>query len=555
MRKKLFTNLGLTDELVNSVKKIFGIEFVGLKNYFKREFFLFNKNKATILITRRCALLAVFFLNYLLNYEIPQGRYSICEDMEEFPYIEKNGMRNYLFTDKTDISNIVSLSINEIVIVDDICIHGNTLGNIADGFIEQLGDTECEVSTHVYMISKETILRCPDVYSKIACRAAWSALSQRIVNAINRLNTPYVSYINTWSKNVSETDFKKVLNAIRRSKSLLCEEYDIEQNVPKQCDFIAEKETLLFLKERMMCFRLYYSSETQTMTFVPFVILFQYDSNIEPYFEGNHVLESVQLGGSDKVSFLASPDKKDYLYNLFSCSESYFYGLYFIKKYLNIEKEKLDKEFIQDITGCIWMTFGKGLLNFFAKFDWNFDEYCVKEHFLNRQLCSSELNDFSDGPIDIRHKVENFVLNTCRDSWLDLEMDSYSNFSSNRNGNKGFLFIKDVISDLLDWFDDKENQPVQSKYQRALIVYFAFLILIKLCDMGRMNIGTNHNTGMGMLKAGELGYVLAKRPSYDDNFAGNMLSFIDAKNHSKARNNDVDKVTILRREPYYRCLL
>ena len=61
MQEQLFLKLNFTDDLVKSVKKVLGIEFEDLKEFFKREFFSFKKNKATILITRRCSLLAIFF--------------------------------------------------------------------------------------------------------------------------------------------------------------------------------------------------------------------------------------------------------------------------------------------------------------------------------------------------------------------------------------------------------------------------------------------------------------------------------------------------------------
>lgn len=564
MQEQLFLKLNFTDDLVKSVKKVLGIEFEDLKEFFKREFFSFKKNKATILITRRCSLLAIFFLNYIFKYEITQGQYTLCADTKEFPFVEQNGVRNYLFTDKTDVSNIMRLAIEEIVVVDDICIHGNTLGNFADDLVEQLRNIECEVYTHVYMISKETIARCPDEYSKVACRAAWCALSQRIVNAIILFNIPYVSYINTWTTEISETGFNKFLELIKNSSALLCDEYDLEQNISKKCYFIAEKEALLSSTERMKCFRLYYNSETQTMVFVPFVILLKNYTNIEGFFHGEDVLKSVQLGETDKLSLLTSNDenaKKDFLYNLFSCSESYFYGLYFIEKYLKIKKNDLDEKFIQDITGCIRMAFGKSLLDFFVNYDWSCEEYCAF-YSTNSRLYPSEFNVSPNIVAGIKRKVGDYILSICRDSWLDLELNSYSDILSNSNDEKGYLYIQDVIADIqevianwLSEFGGPKNQKGEKEQEIALTKSFAFMVLIKLCDMGRMNIGTYHNKGIGMLKAGELGYVLAKKALHDDSFSSNMSVSNDAQDHNSASKDDINRILFLRRNSYYRCLL
>lgn len=297
------------------------------------------------------------------------------------------------------------------------------------------------------------------------------------------------------------------------------------------------------------------------MVFVPFVILQKNYTNIEGFFLGEDVLKSVQLGETDRLSLLTSNDenaKKDFLYNLFSCSESYFYGLYFIEKYLKIKKNDLDEKFIQDITGCIRMAFGKSLLDFFVNYDWNCEEYCAF-YSTNSRLYPSEFNVSQDIVASIKRKVGDYILSICRDSWLDLELNSYSDIFSNSNDEKGYLYIQDVIADLLREFDDQKNQEgekeqAEALIEKALIKYIAFMVLIKLCDMGRMNIGTYQNKCVGMLKAGELGYVLAKT-LYNDSLAGNMSASNDVQEHNSASKDDINRILFLRRNSYYRCLL
>ncbi len=265
--------------IIEKVKDILGMEFYGILKFFEREIFDFNENKCTILVTRRCLLLAEWFIGYILiqKNELESINDSNCDEGKSFPFICVNGKKNYIISDKADISYLLkNEEIVNVSILDDICIHGISLRKIAsriEDILEDLNLENIKIERCVYMISKETICEYPDRYSKISLRAGWKNLSMRILDFINFLNLPYVSYLNSFTiSNFHESDFKKLIEKL--NEKLVCEEFDRANNrLGKYSYFIIEKDVALKQYELMKCIRIYYNTKIKSICIMPYVIL------------------------------------------------------------------------------------------------------------------------------------------------------------------------------------------------------------------------------------------------------------------------------------------
>ncbi len=509
--KEGFKLLLLKRNVVEEVKDIFGLEFEELKNFFADVFFSFEKNRASVFFTRRCMLLAKFFLEYLLDEmkdENGPGYEAISIDENAiFPAIRKNSCYNYLLTDKADFQDIHE-KVKEVYLVDDICIHGNTLEKMAerlDSYFQEKNWSPTIV-TYVYMVSEETIVQEPDKCYKTINRAGWTDLSQKIVNAINVLNIPYVSYIHTWTKEEETKVFNDKLNALKENKKLVVISYELEQYDNKECYYIFEKAFDDRIDENeIRCFRLYYSKLTGTVAFVPFVIL---TDSISEKVKMQDLAERNTLSFEEEPiqRFLAKKESyydkniKDYKYNLRSCLRSYMYGLYFIKKYLNIEEKDLKENYIQDISGCLEWTYGKKIFDLLKdqRLEENEEEYfSAGKPIINADIILERINN--------EDKIKIAVEEICRKNWQNNECGSLVKSARYDKKRRECLDLQYALSTLTSNMKDCPKEEVY--LYKQLICYN----LIRLCDMGRMNIASYDNKGGSMLKAGELGYVLTKK--------------------------------------------
>lgn len=496
MRQYKYNNLELNETLIAEVKLMLGKEFDDLEKFFRDVFFSFESNRATIFITRRCMLLAKFFLEYF----VMNDKNDTFDDSENFPAIKSGNCRNYLFTDKTPLSYIISYPVEEIYVVDDICIHGKTLYNLTKDISAQWDNKQLpgSVYSQVYMVSEETLLKSPDKYYKSVSRAGWTELSQRIVNVINLINLPYVSYLHTWTKKVvAPIEFKEMRDLLyAQGERLEVIPYSLSQYDHKQCYYIYEKT--ISEGTDISCLRLYYNDLTNTVSFVPFVALLSCESAVgnkagmQSDFETNYFPTNKFMENIDKDD----PKKKDYMFNLKSCLMSYAYGLYFIEKYLKISRQDLLKDYRQDISGCIRLAFGKEFLNRLNGFDWNFDMY--EEQFV-KPFENDRSNQIAEN-ID-EDKVRQLVEQVCRENWENMEHESYNYL------NEAQPYVNQYLYDILERIISATNCSQTNRY---LCKQTAFFNIVKLCDMGRINILTSNNKGTIILRAGELGYVLTK---------------------------------------------
>lgn len=526
MDRNKFAKINIDENLTEKVKTVLGLEYDGLKKYFTDVFLSFNKNRATVFVTRRCLLLArIFFEDIIENSKF------LYDSDGEFPVILQNNYRNYLLSDKADL--FLLQDVKEIYIVDDICIHGNTLEKFARDlklYFSRVG-LQRTIVTCVYLISEETIVQVPKIYYKSTCRAGWSDLSQRIVNAINLLNIPYVSSLHTWSRHLTKQKFAEILSKLTQIKQLEVSPYVLEQYDHKKCYYIFEKTEANVQSPNIKCFRLYYNDLTETIVFVPYVILslkvittdeFSYGQTV-PNKESKRIITLRDRIYNDHPEHaLLKPN--DYYFNLQSCLYSYIYGLYFIERYLGISKQSLLLNYQQDISGCVWMSFGNSFIKYLNNLNVHFDPNKI------RSLPENEKNNNKDWVLEDTEKehIRVFVEKICRQSWERLEATSYNMLPDVRSWS---IFLYREIKHL------KDNGKVSAK-KRFLYKQFVCLNLIKLCDMGCMNISTYCNMGECMLKAGELGYVLSK--SYLQNNALNL--------------SEKKELRQMLLDPYYRCL-
>lgn len=509
--KEGFKLLLLKRNVVEEVKDIFGLEFEDLKDFFVDVFFSFEKNRASVFFTRRCMLLAKFFLEYLL-YEMkdeknPKLNEISIDENAIFPTIKKNDCYNYLLTDKSDFYDIYK-KVEEIYLVDDICIHGKTLEKMAERLDSYFSEMKWSptIVTYVYMISEETIVQEPDKFYKTISRAGWTDLSQKIVNVINILNIPYVSYIHTWTKEEETKVFNDKLNALKENKKLVVISYKLEQYDNKECYYIFEKAFDDRIDENeIRCFRLYYSKLTGTVAFVPFVIL---TDSISEKVKMQDLAERNTLSFEEEPiqRFLAKKESyydkniKDYKYNLRSCLRSYMYGLYFIKKYLNIEEKDLKENYIQDISGCLEWTYGKKIFDLLKdqRLEENEEEYfSAGKPIINADIILERINN--------EDKIKIAVEEICRKNWQNNECGSLVKSARYDKKRRECLDLQYALSTLTSNMKDRPKEEVY--FYKQWICYN----LIRLCDMGRMNIASYDNKGGSMLKAGELGYVLTKK--------------------------------------------
>lgn len=540
--KEGFKELLLKRNVVEEVKDIFGLEFEDLKDFFVDVFFSFEKNRASVFFTRRCMLLAKFFLEYLL-YEMkdeknPKLNEISIDENAIFPTIKKNDCYNYLLTDKSDFYDIYK-KVEEIYLVDDICIHGKTLEKMAEQLDSYFSEMKWSptIVTYVYMISEETIVQEPDKCYKTINRAGWTDLSQKIVNVINILNIPYVSYIHTWTRKEEPQIIDDKLKTLKNNKKLEVISYGLDQYDNKECYYIFEKAFDERSSEKeIRCFRFYYSKLTGTVTFVPFIILTepilaQDDDKIQDLVKKNklflgkrnHLIENFLTEKKDHFII----NIKDYLYNLRSCFISYMYGLYFIKKYLNIEEKDLKENYAQDISGCLEWTYGKKIFDLLKhqRLEENEEKYfSASKPIMNADVILNSID---------RDEVQNSVEEICRKNWQSIESACLVEFALYDKKRRGSLDLQYVISNLTSDMKDRPNEEVY--FYKQWICYN----LIRLCDMGRMNIASYDNKGGSMLKAGELGYVLTKKQLQED-------GLISSKKN--------DAVNEMIKRPYYRRL-
>lgn len=502
----------------NEVRNVLGLtDYFGLKKFFLDEFFDFSTDKCTIMITRRCYLLAIWFLKYVIKClnELSKDRtnfdkITLSETPEnKFLCIEKGTVKNYILTDRADYASILgengNKKIESVSVLDDICIHGNSLESTK---VDISSRFNIPVKSHVFMISSETVVSRPDKYEVVSERAQWRDLSQRIVDFINLNNIPYVSYLNTFVKsNVELNEFEKLFNSLADNSALICRDFGENNNrkyLGKSSLFVIEKQVNMSKQENMSrdilkCVRFYYNDRTKTIVFVPYVIVKSLDKKITDKtslrnFLGEYLTSKTCDNLIDLYSDFNSRTNKNKsnAYHLVSCVASQAYGLYFFEKYLKqIDSNfyEIENNWEEDSIKCLITTFGyettKIIKNRTNYLSWN-----------NNTVDSSVINE--DVFNSLIAPIDEYLDEEGSKSWIRFEHGAYV-----KDSDLGPIELEQLIKNGYNLLNDES-----AGYKNEL-TYACLLGLMNLCDAGRMSIYIDMDTGKNMVKAGELGCAVA----------------------------------------------
>lgn len=492
----------INDESISSVQNILGIYFVKLKNFFEKSFFDFKKNICSVLVTRRCFLMAIWFLGYFLKQETFARDYEIvilnsCICIRN----RKSGHLNYIISDKGIPFLHLLKNVEEIYILDDICIHGRQLENIKLEICEATGFSESKVKKSVFMKSEESIVRDVDYAEAISIDGQWVMPSKRIVEAINFLLLPYVSYINSYVNiDVSVEKNDEFLESLFDNNNLIVKAFgkDNRLQLGKQSFYIVEKNQIISDNESLACIRYYYNFETQVASIIPYVILQPLKDKInkekiKALFSEYLKKEAVELLTKELDSIFKDDFRKGmgFVYNLLSCVASYQYGIYFSEKYSLDKFNFINKnnQWDSDITCSILMAYGKKLA----------DIVLDGKNYIAR-IPSPQFSDVDTkiDLLDFKVEIDDFT----KERWEKREvaaMDLTVEPAKKR--------LTTLIQGGIDKKSDKETDPIKYK---SIISYSILYDVINSCDNGRLSIASTIDCGDSFLEVGELGVITVR---------------------------------------------
>lgn len=504
MEMKLLTKKFIEKTTIESVKNIIGVDYPKMKDFFWDKFFSFEQTTCTILITRRCFLLAIWFLSCFLD--------ECHKNMLPFELVEKNScvcvhnletdICNFILTDK-GLPFLKKLQdVQSIVILDDICIHGRQIDEIKLS-VNEISNIGLEnIKKEVFLSSTESIVKPVD-YQKIgSTNGRWLILSQRIVETINYLLLPYVSYINSFiSYEVPISGNDKFLETIEADTRLKIFPFgeDDRQHLGKISFYIIEKENLKSVSTELKCIRYYYNFRTKIASFIPYVVLApikgqfkcdQLSKLLSKYLTSDAVskilLELNELFPGDNDS------NKGFIYNLLSCIASQHYGFQFKVKFTKTKDlVYLSEDFVweEDVCKCLTMSFGEKI----ASIVLNFKNYCISD--ADENYNEDGTNDVS--LINVQAQVDDFTIGR----W---EMRELAAIQRSLEPEKASLFqlYKNAA------MDKCYKQQIKSQYSFLSKIAYSYLYsVINECDNGRQSISSLPDKAESFLEVGELGVL------------------------------------------------
>ena len=498
----------LLSKMYQQIKNILGLDFYSLKDFFNEIFFEFKENTCTIFITRRCTLLAEFFLRYFSK----TTDHKVC--LDNYLFFTKNDTKNYILSDKPDIDYILHLcgekEIRKINIVDDICIHGNTLNRTRKYVEEYISEfnLDCKVETSAYMYSYETTSVIPKNFHKVSYDANWLNLSEKIVKVIRTLNFPYVSFINAYEALFKKNDFQSFIGSITSNEHLINFQLGYYENEEQNRDsfFIVEKQIPIFKEiEAQKCVRLYYNEPLNSLVVVPYVILnsltteenatpdtllAEFEKIIRFYLNSNCVIKIIKFIESNVDIERDDSRLGSFLYCLASCVASQSYGNYFFATYLE-NSIKVLKNWQTDCIHSILNAFGREISELII----DKNNYLDYKNYTTIKLAKDDINASN-------LQAQSDVSKKCQESWF--------NFESRANNCASEFKLKDVLEEKA-----KDNDGYK----------YAFLLnLIKFCDAGIMAIPCTKTSHESFIKAGELGCLEVRKSLYESKKITNDLS-------------------------------
>lgn len=493
-----------TNDTIESVKNILGLDFYSITKFVEKEVFNFDENKCTVLVTRRCLLLVDWFIGYIIyqkskDISNPDKKAEYQVDDDVFPYISINGKKNFLLSDKADVS-LLADRITKVTILDDICIHGITLSKTARK-VEKILDgiqpkKHIEVKTCVYMYSKETISEYPDRFYKISMRADWKSLSMKILDFVNFLNLPYVSYLNSWTTpDFNKKKYDELINVLSKSEDLVCEKFNEEYNrLGKFSYFIYEKQGFLREFELVKCIRIYYSERINSICVMPYVLLKSIDSLKKE--ELRNLINSYINIDSKRLNDILDKGL-DYIYSFLSYIASQAYGKVIFSKYKTINT--ITKKAVHDNISCLEKLFGVSIVKYLKK-DSRFK--------LEEDSSKDTLYELDSALIrETFEEASKTVNEICIKSWLEFEQSSQG--LGDRDEATGYIRLEELLNDATKEIEDKKEEALCKKYAYVLHI-------LNYCDQGKLNITCIRDHGGSYLKAGELGCLCVDKVIFNE---------------------------------------
>lgn len=503
-KEKMDLDFCVNEETASRVKKILGGHYLRLYSFFCHYFFKFESNTYTVLLVRRCSVVAMWFFRLICN----RLKASIEKDYE-IVYTEEDGLLsirnkhtdfvNIIIDDKFLESGYVFDKSFSYVVVDDICIHGrhiNDVAQIVQTVATKDGSTKkVSVTRAVYMKCADSIFKDVDEWWIETKGCAWKQLSNAFVDAINFVNIPYVSHIHSINfYGVKISIFEKLVEYIEKFQSLLLQEYstDRQLSVGKRTIFIYENGEHLARHEKVKCIRLYYNEKSHILSFVPYVVLGQINKrDIKKIFYT--YFSSVSQSVEDRYASMGG----QYKYRLLNCVASFSYGIEFAKKYLPDILGVAEN----DDYSLLRLTFGGKISEALTKKE----NYIIRtDELIDQTITDAKLDSYDAGADENRRAIigdaERIIRKKLATLWVQNEV------------NACYLQETEPKLDLVKQIAAVLKGKTEKKEDLSLGMFLKLIPIIELCDTGIANVSVEESGDKrgyaNYLDVGELGINL-----------------------------------------------
>lgn len=530
-KEKYFSNYrfkiqsALIRSVNNSIQNLLSFNYNSMFDFFNKNFFEYTCNKSTVLVSRRCLLIAELFL--LRNIQERKDKFELTREDGCFCIKNKsNGLKNYIISDKGVITFLANRrifsEISTCTIVDDIAIHGRHLEKIKR-YISSLNflanDKKVEIETYVYMKSADSIIYNPTKCAVETYDATWLTLSKKIVNMINVSNMPYVSYLNSYTKcDATDEEFDDFITKIDKNDNLDCVRFgdDGRTNLGKLSYFIVEKKSNYNKYEQFRCVRYYHNYKTGVTTVIPYVVInnkleaealdnkdylktifneYLNDSaaeNLSDWLVKEYVdvlkeykfdlqEENIEADCTD-YKFLVNHFNKN-IYYLLSCIASKSYGQYFFDKYNICLDEK--SGFAQDCINCLDLTFDSHIVDIIS------DKSSYKQSIVGNRSVSIDIEQLDM----FRQKYYNAIDLFCKGRWVFNE-----EYAISKEETQSKISINDILSAVVGKVNDTGD---------ITELMACLCIILDYCDSGFLSISCSNRLEC-VIDAGELSVLSAR---------------------------------------------
>lgn len=443
-----------------------------MKIFFNKLFLQFEKNQCTILVARRCLLLANMFLTEIVNEEGFSEKYSVVNYNDTICIENKNTKyKNYIINDNgLHLLENFKNDVEKVYIVDDVVIHGRHLDEIRKKVKNIIGGKELKVV--VYMESARTIVEPIDDSEIVVFDDAWNDFSIKIVDTIATLNIPYVSYVNSWSKlQVAQEEFSRILKELK-SKFIECDFKDsIEKSDGRISKYFVEKTTCKSKGILAKCVRVYYNERTQICNLIPYVELDYNETFVKSILdELNNLLNELNYNSTDDL-------KRNYA----TCLFSNCYAKYVFDKYLNLGNRTTDNGWREDVYNVLPMTFGCKLTELLSDYSERDQIMALFSDVKNRD------NNISVTALGLTKRVvKNVLTKACNDRWIYREFVIFNKeyYKENKEDKEkqALIRIKELVKREIE--HNQELKVIDNEYLMDIIL----ANVLRLCDMGKMSI-------------------------------------------------------------------